>query len=203
MNKTKRFTLLAMFITIEVLVAVVPFLGYIPLGIINATTLHIPVIIAGILLGKKEGAIVGFVFGLTSLLKATFEPNATSFLFSPFITIGGVSGSWQSLIIAFIPRILIGYGSGLLYELINKKMKHDSIPIAISSLFGSLINTILVLTFIYIFFGNAYANAINVPYDTIIAFILSVIATNGIAEAIVAVILSLSICKATKKIMHI
>ena len=32
--------------------------------------MHIPVIIAGIILGKKAGAELGFVFGLTSMIKA-------------------------------------------------------------------------------------------------------------------------------------
>lgn len=203
MNKTKRFTLLAMFITVEVLVAIVPFLGYIPLGVLNATTLHIPVIIAGILLGKKEGAIVGFVFGLTSMLKATFEPNATSFLFSPFVTIGNVSGNWQSLIIAFLPRILIGYTSGAIYEWLHNKKQKESLSLFISSLCGSLVNTILVLFMSYLFFGTAYANAINVPYQAIITFLLSIIATNGIAEAIVAIVITYTVCKAAKKTMHI
>ena len=33
-------------------VAFVPFLGFIPLGVIKATTVHIPVIIGAILLGQ-------------------------------------------------------------------------------------------------------------------------------------------------------
>ena len=63
MNKMKRITYLTLLITIEIVLASVPFLGYIPLGFVNATTLHLPVIVAGMILGKKEGAIVGFVFG--------------------------------------------------------------------------------------------------------------------------------------------
>lgn len=201
----KRFTMLALFIAIEIVMALIPFLGYIPIGAINATTLHIPVIIAGILLGKKEGAILGFVFGLTSMLKNTFEPTATSFVFSPFISIGGINGGWQSLLIALIPRILIGYSSGLIYEYLRvKKQKlKDSTVMIIAALSGSIINTILVMSGIYLFFGHAYAAAINVSYDVIITFIMGIIATNGIVEAIVAAIISLAICKAGKKIIHL
>lgn len=201
----KRFTMLALFIAIEIVMALIPFLGYIPMGAINATTLHIPVIIAGILLGKKEGAILGFVFGLTSMMKNTFEPTATSFVFSPFISIGGISGGWQSLLIALIPRILIGYSSGLIYEYLRvKKQKlKDSTVMIIAALSGSIINTILVMSGIYLFFGHAYAAAINVSYDVIITFIIGIIATNGIVEAIVAAIISLAICKAGKKIIHL
>lgn len=202
-KKTKRFTLLALFIAIEIVIAVIPFLGYIPLGVINATTLHIPVIIAGILLGKKEGAIVGFVFGLTSMLKNTLQPTATSFVFSPFITIGGISGSWQSLLIAFIPRILIGYLAGVIYEYLSKKKLNDSVGMAISALSGSILNTVLVMGGIYVFFGHAYAQAINVTYDVIITFIMGVVATNGIAEAIVGAIIAVAVCKIGKKIIRL
>lgn len=49
-KKTKDFVLYAMFIAIEMLLVFIPFLGYIPIGPLRATTLHIPVIIAGIIL---------------------------------------------------------------------------------------------------------------------------------------------------------
>ena len=73
----------AVIAAIIVIMAFVPFLGYIPLGFMNAATLHIPVIIGAILLGPKYGAFLGLTFGLTSLWKNTFMPNPTSFVFSP------------------------------------------------------------------------------------------------------------------------
>lgn len=201
-KNTKRFTLLALFIAIEVAVAMIPFLGYIPLGFINATTLHIPVIIAGILLGKKEGAILGFVFGLTSLLKNTMEPSLTSFVFSPFITIGGISGNWQSILITFIPRILIGFVAGFMYEQLSKKTK-DGVAISVSALLASFTNTILVLGGIYLLFGVDYANAIDIAYNTLFTFIMGVVTTSGIAEAIVAAVISVTIVKIGKRMIRL
>ena len=90
-KKTQYMTSMALFLAIEIILVVTP-LGYIPIGPLNATTMHIPVIIAGIVLGKKAGAELGFVFGLTSLIKATIQPGITSFCFSPFVTIGTMSG---------------------------------------------------------------------------------------------------------------
>ena len=86
-HKTQYMAFMAMFLAIEIALVLTP-LGYIQLGIISATTMHIPVIIAGITLGKKAGAQLGFVFGLTSMLNATFRPLPTSFVFTPFITFG-------------------------------------------------------------------------------------------------------------------
>ena len=55
---------------IIVLMAVVPFLGYIPLGFMSATIIHVPVIVGALLLGPKYGIYLGTVFGVTSLIQA-------------------------------------------------------------------------------------------------------------------------------------
>jgi uncharacterized membrane protein len=54
-RNVKDFTLTAMFLAIMIILAVTP-LGFIPIGPINATTMHIPVIIASIVLGPRIGA---------------------------------------------------------------------------------------------------------------------------------------------------
>ena len=72
MEKTKNIRYLvqvSLMAAIVCVVAFVPFLGFIPLGVIKATTVHIPVIIGAILLGPKAGAVLGAVFGLTSVIK--------------------------------------------------------------------------------------------------------------------------------------
>ena len=78
----------ALFSALIILLAFTPFLGYIPLGFTRATIIHIPVIIGSILLGPKQGAVLGLVFGLTSLVNNTVNPTATSFVFSPFYELG-------------------------------------------------------------------------------------------------------------------
>ena len=77
-KKTQYMSIMAMFLAIQIILVVTP-LGYLPIGPISATTMHIPVIIAGIALGKKAGAQLGFVFGLTSVLNATFRPTPVSY----------------------------------------------------------------------------------------------------------------------------
>ncbi len=200
-DKTRRLTYLTLFITIEVVISIVPFLGFIPLGFINATTLHIPVILAGILLSKRDGAIVGFVFGLLSFLKSTFEPNMTSFLFSPFFSMGGIQGNFTSLIIAFLPRILVGYMSGLIYEIASRHLK-EAMSVSISAFIASFIfNTGLVMSLAYIFFRDAYALSQGLAQSAVLTAIVTVIFTSGIIEAIIAMIITLAIYKAAKKIM--
>lgn len=198
-KKTQYMSFMAMFLAIQIILVVTP-LGYLPIGPISATTMHIPVIIAGISLGKKAGAQLGFVFGLTSVINATFRPTLTSFCFSPFITMGGVSGNWTSLLIAFIPRILLGFLAGLVYEKLKARNTNESISVIAASLTGAITNTVLVLGGIYIFFGQAYAQAIQVAYSTLVAVLLGVVTTNGIAEAILGALAALLVCKAIKPI---
>lgn len=193
-NKTQYLAFMALFLAIEIVLVVTP-LGYIQLGVINATTMHIPVIIAGIALGRKAGAQLGFVFGLTSMLNATFRPGPTSFIFSPFVTVAGMSGNWMSLIIAFVPRILTGYLAGLIYELLQKRNVNTNACTIVASITGTLTNTVLVLGGIYLFFGPQYAQILNVAYQALVGVILTVVATNGIGEIILAAISCLLICK--------
>lgn len=194
-NKTQYMAFMAMFLAIEIALVLTP-LGYIPLGPINATTMHIPVIIAGIALGKKAGAQLGFVFGLTSMLNATFRPLPTSFVFSPFITIGTMSGNWTSLLIAFIPRILLGYMAGAIYEQLKKRNVNDYACILSGAILGAITNTVLVLGGIYLFFGSAYAETVGVAYNALLAMLIGIVTTNGIAEAALGAAACLLICRA-------
>lgn len=196
-KKTQHLTFMAMLLAIQVILAVTP-LGFIPIGPLSITTMHIPAIIAGIILGKRAGAQLGFVFGLTSFIQATLRPSITSFCFSPFVTIGNIGGNWCSLIIVFIPRILLGYFAGLTYEWFTSHNMQESKSATIAGLVGAFTNTILVLSGIYIFFGQAYASAIGIAYSTLIAVLIGVIFTNGIVEAILAAVISMFAQKAIK-----
>lgn len=195
-KKVRRLVLLSMFIGIEVVLTVTP-LGFVPIGPINATTLHIPVIIISILLGVKEGAILGVIFGIFSILTSTFRPTAFSFCFSPFYSIGEIHGNFSSILIAMIPRICIGLGSRYLYKFLNKKIS-ESFAITISAAAGSLINTILVMSGIWLFFGREYAATAGFAYETFLNVIKATIFTNGIIEAILAALISIAVIKALK-----
>lgn len=71
---------------------------------IKPTLVHIPVIIASVLYGPRIGAILGGLMGIISVITNTIILLPTNYLFSPFVD----HGTFASLIIAIIPRILIG-----------------------------------------------------------------------------------------------
>lgn len=188
MKNTKNFTLTAMFLAIMILLAVTP-LGFIPIGPINATTMHIPVIAASIILGPRLGAFLGGTFGLISLIRSTFIPTPLSFVFSPFIpVIGTDQGSWKALIIALIPRILIGVVPYFVYKGIQRLTKNKVSPLSLflAGIAGSLTNTILVMNLIYFLFQQDYAQVLGTNINAVYSAVLAVIFTSGVPEAIVA-----------------
>ncbi len=126
-EKTYELVLMALFTAIIIIMAFTP-LGYIPLVVINATVIHIPVILGALFLGPKKGAFLGFVFGMTSFINNTFKAaTASAFVFSPILAAEmiGISGIFKSLYICFVPRILVGVVPWFVYVLVQKLLKSE------------------------------------------------------------------------------
>lgn len=204
MKNTKNFTLTAMFLAILILLAVTP-LGFIPIGPINATTMHIPVIIASIVLGPRLGAFLGGTFGLISMIRSTVVQTPLSFVFSPFIPVIGTDhGSLKALLIAFIPRILIGIVPYLVFKGMQKliKNKANTVSLFIAGLAGSLVNTILVMNMIYFLFQQDYAQVIGKNINAVYSAVLAVIFTSGVPEAIVAGLATAGVCSVLLRLIR-
>ncbi len=190
-EKTRSMVEMALFIAIIVVLALTP-LGYIPLGFMNATTIHIPVIIAGIVLGFKKGAFCGFVFGLTSLLNNTFRPVATSFLFTPLVYPGNI---W-SIVIALVPRILIGVVAFVVFKAMFNATKNKAVSMFTAGFLGSMTNTILVMGMAYLFFAEPFAEAKGIAVEGVLKAVCGVMVVNGIPESIIAGIIASAVCGA-------
>ena len=146
-SKTNELVLTGLFTAIIIIMAFTP-LGYIPLVVINATIIHIPVILGSLFCGPKKGAFLGFVFGFTSCLKATIVGGTlSSFVFSPVLaaSLVGTSGIFKSLFIAFVPRILVGVIPYFVYIGIKKVLASEK-----KNLWGTVLN---VLMSVFLAFG--------------------------------------------------
>ncbi len=203
-NKTRNLVLAAVFVAIIVIMAFTPF-GYIPLGFMNATIIHVPVIIGAIILGPRYGGFLGMVFGLTSLWKNTNMPNPTSFVFSPFIKVGEYGGNFGSLVVCMVPRILVGivayYVFRAVLKVLSGKKGKRTIALAAAGVAGSLTNTLLVMNLIYLLFGKEYGAAAKGLTEGIYSVIIGIICINGIPESIVAGILTVAVTQALFKAM--
>lgn len=196
-KKTTNLILLALFAAIIFILAFTP-IGYIQLGVIKATIIHIPVIIGSILLGPKKGAVLGFLFGLTSFISNTFTPVILSFAFSPLIPVfGSDRGSLMALVICFVPRIMVGIVPFYIFHLFHKlfSKKANFVSYILAGVAGALTNTLLVMNGIYFIFKDSYAAAKSIPMDAVYSGILAIIFANGIPEAIVAGIVTSGLCK--------
>lgn len=198
-NKKSNVRLLAQMGLLTGLMLVMSFtpLGYIPLGFMNATTMHIPVILGACLFGPKMGAVLGGLFGVTSVIRATLTPTLTSFVFTPFYSLSPqFHGSWKSLVVAILPRVLIGVVAGLVFQGIAKLVKQDAAAFIVAGFAGSITNTVGVMGLIYLLFGEQYAAAAGQSFDLLLGIIMGVVGTQGVPEAIIAAVLVCAVGKA-------
>ena len=120
-------------------------LGYIPVPTAagNATIMHIPAVIGGIMEGWGVGMIIGLIFGVSSFL------NATVPLF-------------KDPLVAILPRLFIGVTAYLTY--VGLKRTNEYLAIGVAGAVGAMTNTILVLGMAvirgYMAFGVAMTTAI-------------------------------------------
>jgi len=180
-SKTRQLTVIGLLSSISILLSVTP-LGYIPIPPISPTIMHVPVIIGAIIEGPLVGATIGAIFGLTSLIRSFTVPSPINFIFwNPIISVG--------------VRILIGVVSGYVY----RALKNRKGSVAVTAVLGSLTNTIGVLGLAYIFYFARFAEALGLTEGAATLGILGIAATNGIPEAILSALITVSVVAAYKK----
>ncbi|MCR4252507.1 ECF transporter S component [Streptococcus uberis] len=151
---------------------------------IKPTLVHIPVIIASIIYGPQIGSILGLLMGIISVITNTVILLPTSYLFSPFVD----HGNFYSLIIAIVPRVLIGVVPYFVYKILSNR-----VGLVLSGLLGSLTNTVFVLGGIFIFFSSVFGGNIK-------ALLAGVVSTNAIAEMVISAIVVTAIIPSLSKL---
>ncbi len=201
-KKTVFLAQFAMLLAIEAIVCFTP-LGSLPaFGPIVATLGMVPVIITAIILGTRPGTAMGFFAGLFSFCVWTFTPpSPIAFVFTPFYSIGSAQGNFWSLVICFVPRILVGTVTGLCFSLFTRLKWKKVFAYGLSGILGSLTNTLLVLGGIYVFFGQSYATVIHQSFNALLGLIGLTVLTSGIPEAVIGGIAAYAICFPIKKHM--
>lgn len=188
LQDTRYMALLAMLCAL-LLVMGMTGIGFIPLPVIKATTMHIPVILGAILLGPEAGGILGGVFGLCSIWANTTSPGLLSFAFSPFMSTEGLVGVAKSLWIALGCRILFGILAGWIWKLVSKLVKQEYVALSVTAAISTLVHTCLVMGSIYVLLANQYAAAKNVALSAVFGLVMGTVTASGIPEAIAAAIL--------------
>ncbi|HHT88086.1 MAG TPA: ECF transporter S component [Clostridiales bacterium] len=189
-------------VQLALLTAIILLLAFTPIGFIklpaglSITIIGIPVIIGAITLGPAGGAILGTVFGLSSFAQA--------FGLEPFGTLLFSINPLGTFITCMIPRILMGWLTGLIFQGLKKVDKTKFVSYVITSLSGSLLNTILFMTSLMIFFYNntkfqeiEFIKNLNAANALVLAIIM--VGLNAVAEMITAGIIGTAIAKTVNK----
>ena len=173
---TKKLTLTAVLLALVLLLGMTP-IGLIPLGFINVTVLCIPVVVGTICAGLKTGLMLGFFFGLTSVLSA-FGASLV-----PQSALAGALVARSPLlavVMCLVPRMLIPVAAHLVYRAASRNRQSVAavLPAAVAA---SLTNTVFYLGLMLLFYALCGLDA---------AAVTAVIGGTGLiaggAEAVVA-----------------
>ncbi|MGO2266624.1 ECF transporter S component [Vagococcus salmoninarum] len=184
-SKSYRITIRAILMAFIFVQGMVPFLGFIPIGFISLTIIHITVIVAAITLGTKDGMFVGLVWGLTTMIRAWTMPT------TPLDTL-----IFTNPLVSVLPRILVGLVAGFVFSFLYKKTKSTFVPTIVAATLGTLTNTILVLGSMGLLYTAPVAAQYGTTANGLFAVLAVAVLTNGIPEVIGAVIITPMITKA-------
>ncbi len=168
-SKIKDLTLVSVFIAIIILFATVPMIGFVQIGAVAITTVHIPVILGITLLGTRRGGVIlGLTFGLSSLFVALTRASTP------------VDLLFQNPIVSVLPRLLFGMFVAEAYIQMKKFVKVNAVNVTVVAAVSTFIHTVLVLVPLYYFGLEMFSGT------PLTAFISSVVLANGIIEIIAA-----------------
>ncbi|MCC0699412.1 ECF transporter S component [Clostridioides sp. ZZV15-6383] len=180
----RKMTIIGVLSAISIMLSMTP-LGFIPVGPTKATIMHIPVIIGAIMEGPIVGGVIGFIFGVSSLLNAIINPTVTYFVFiNPLVSI--------------LPRVMIGILAYYVYQLIIKATNKVYISGLITGAIGSMLNTAGVLGMIYVLYADKYLQAMG-KSGSAGKVIMALAAANGVPEAIVGALVVAAVATVLKK----
>ncbi len=138
MRKNKAIAYIAFYAIYTALIAIltfVPYIGFISIGPVSLTTIHVAVLVFSYLAGWKHSAFFGLIFGLSSLLVSATHPSG---ILDPFFV---------NPLISVLPRVLFSFIAGVLMSLakkIHNKALHG-VTIAVISLVTTFLHSVMVL----------------------------------------------------------
>lgn len=186
-SRTRTIVIAGVLSAISILLAVTP-IGYlITIAGLSATTMHIPVIIGAVLEGPLVGALIGLVFGVTSLIRAAVAPN------------GPIDPLFINPLLSVLPRLLIGPAAWLAWRALRR---WPVVGLAAAGAVGSLTNTLLVLGMLGLLLPANFklsdelilTDAVKWP------FLGGIATTSGLLEMVVSAVIVVAVVVAWRQI---
>lgn len=172
-------------------------IGYLKAGFVEITFLVIPVAVGAILLGPAVGTFLGFMFGVSSFIQCFTGSvfGAALLSINPVFT----------ALFCVIPRTLMGFLASVIFRGMYKSTKKGNISCAVASLSASVLNTLLFILFLILFFGRSdYISMMmqtTFNTDSILLFSLLFVGWNGLIEAITCTVIGFGISAVLLKLM--
>lgn len=198
-NRTQQSSRIRQMVVAGMLSAIVAVLSFTPIGMIplppplpNATTVHIPVLLAALVEGPVVGLVVGLVFGLCSFIHA-WEMGAV-----------GLTLFFRNPLVSVLPRLIVPLMACAAWLLWSKLVKPgrvtDKVGAAAAAVIGTITNTVLCLGMIVLLYGAdltvminemiAAGNAEAAYLNNAGAWLVAAVGVpNGIGECIVAAVI--------------
>lgn len=190
-NNVRFLTFTAFFIALILLFGSTPF-GLIPLGFVNVTILAIPVVIGTIVLGIVPGLILGFCFGLISMLSMFgMTMTAPSALASAL----AAANPGLAIVMCFAPRLLVPVVTHLTFRSLAGPDGRKKSALPVAAVAGSLTNTVFYLGLMLLFY-----TMVGLDSTKLRGIIAGVGLIAGGSEAVVNAILTTPIVMALWKV---
>lgn len=192
-NRTnlKKMTELAIFISI-ILVMKLTGLSSIPVGPLVMTLTMIPIAIGAMLLGPVEGAVLGFIYGLTSLYDAVTGASAMTHFFFQISPV-------NTVILCVLVRTLVGFLTGIIFKAVKKVDKKKFICYYVGGLAAPMINTTLFMGYIVlVFYKTEYIQNLVTKLGAVnpFMFIVLLVGIQGMLEWLGGIVIGGSVAKA-------
>lgn len=189
------------------LTAIVLILAFTPLGYLKTpwgveiTFIVVPVAVGSVVLGPKAGAFLGFVFGMTSFVQC-FGASPLGAMMLQISPIG-------TFVCCVVARVFVGLIPGLVYELLKRVKKAKVVGVGLCCFLTPITNTVLYIVGNYLIFSDTWLDIAVGSYGytgeggiSLLAFMLGMVAVNGIVEAISCMFIGTAVCRALQKIVH-
>lgn len=175
---TQKLIITAIFIGLIALLTFVPQLGFISLGVISATTVHIPVIIGIVILKDwRYSSVLGLAFGVMSLIKSLTGAGLDLLFINPLVSV--------------LPRVVMSLVAAFFVSKGFKKM-NPTLKYGLTAFVGTLTNTILVFTMLLIcYYTRVNEIAQEFDFNSAWHWIGYTLLASSILEITIAVILSI------------
>ncbi len=187
LRMTQTALLIALVVALQIVSALIPPIA----GMVSITLTLIPVVVGGIILGKKSGAVLGFAFGLIVLINCitALDPGGNILWnTNPFFT----------ALICFVKGIAAGFFPAWFYEFINGKGEVSAVRTLVATVVAALsapiINTgLFVCGMLLLFKETLYAWAGGTEIITYI--LLGLAGVNFLVEFGINIVLSPAIVR--------